>query len=82
MPYLMNSSQGSQSLAYVSDAGVQPNLTLDLGKGYSLTEIHLHAVDQDDTVPQAFAGDLGIPRHLRIAGANLPDFSDAKVLLD
>ncbi|MEP4078848.1 sensor histidine kinase [Haloferula sp.] len=82
MPYLMNSPQGSQSLAYVSDTGVQPNILTDLGEEHPITGIHLHAVDQDDTVPQTFAGDLGIPRHLRIEGANLPDFSDAAVLLD
>ncbi|MFC7335780.1 hypothetical protein ACFQY0_01220 [Haloferula chungangensis] len=74
MPYVMNSPQGGQSLAYVSDSGLLPDMTLDLGSEYPLSEIHLHAVEQDDTVPQAFAGDMGIPRHFRIAGAKLPDF--------
>ena len=81
-PYLMDSSQESQSLAYVSRFGERPNLFLDLEKQYPITRIHLHAVDQDDTVPQAYAGDLGIPDRLKIEGAADEDFSDAKILLD
>ena len=81
-PYLMDSSDGSQSLAYVSRFGERPNLYLDLGKSYPVSEIHLHAVDQDDTVPQAYAGDLGIPNRLKIEGATEEDFSDATLLLD
>ena len=42
----------------------------------------MHAVDQDDTVPQAYAGDLGIPSRLKIEGASDENFSDAKILLD
>ncbi|HUV63016.1 MAG TPA: histidine kinase, partial [Sedimentisphaerales bacterium] len=82
LPYLMDSAQGSQSLAYVSVVGEKPILTLDLGQPYPLSRIHLHAIDQSDTVPQAHAGDLGIPHHLRIEGASRPDFSDAAILLD
>ncbi|MFC1766914.1 sensor histidine kinase, partial [Planctomycetota bacterium] len=82
MPYLMDSAEGRQSLAYVSVVGEKPILTLDLGQPYALSRIHLHAVDQSDTVPQAYAGDLGIPHHLRIEGAIHPDFSDAATLLD
>jgi signal transduction histidine kinase len=82
MPYLMDSAQGSQSVAYVSSIGQQPSLSFDLGSEYPISRIHLHAVDQSDTVPQAYAGDLGIPRHLIIEGANRPDFSDAIPLLD
>ncbi|WP_146600614.1 sensor histidine kinase [Novipirellula aureliae] len=81
-PYLMDSSEGSQSIAYVSRFGEQPALYLDLGKEYTISRIHLHAVDQGDTVPQAYAGDLGIPRRLRIEGASDEDFTDVKTLLD
>ena len=55
---------------------------LDLGSEYSISRIHLHAVDQDDTVPQAYAGDLGIPSRMKVEGAADKDFTDAKVLLD
>lgn len=82
MPYLMDSAQGSQSRAYVSDIGEKPALTIDLEQNIPISRIHLHAVDQGDTVPQAYAGDLGIPRHLKIEGALLPDFSDTETLLD
>ena len=78
----MDSSDDSQSLAYVSRFSERPNLYLDLGSKYLINRIHLHAVDQDDTVPQAYAGDLGIPSRLKIEGASDQDFSDAKVLLD
>ncbi|TWU46927.1 sensor histidine kinase [Rubripirellula reticaptiva] len=81
-PYLMDSSQGSQSLAYVSRFGEQPVLYVDLESEYPITGIHLHAVDQDDTVPQAHAGDLGIPNRLLIEGADDQDFTNAKTLLD
>ncbi len=80
-PYLMDSAQGSQSIAYVSTFRKKSILTLDLGRPHPLSRIHLHAIDQSDTVPQAYAGDLGMPHHLRIEGANSPDFSDATSLL-
>ncbi|MDF7823559.1 hypothetical protein P4B35_06000 [Pontiellaceae bacterium B12227] len=81
-PYLMDTAQGLQSVAYVSPHGLQPIIDIDLEGEFSLSRIHLHAVDQSDTVPQAHAGELGLPRHLRIEGANLPDFSDTKMLLE
>ena len=81
-PYLMDSSAGSQSLPYVSRFGEQPILYLDLGSEYSLDGIHLHAVDQDDTVPLAHGGDLGVPNRLLIEGALDRDFTDPKLLLD
>lgn len=83
MPYLMNSGEGSSSLAYVSEWGQHPpDLNVDLGAPRTFSGIHLHLVDQSDTVPQVFPGDLGVPNHLRIEGANSSDFSDARVLLD
>ena len=81
-PYLMDSAQGSQSKAYVSQGGDKPTLLLDLKQEYPLSRIHLHAVDQSDTVPQAYAGDLGIPHHLLVEGATQSDFSDAVTLLE
>ena len=81
-PYLMDSSDESHSLAYVSRFDEQPNLYLDLGSSFPVSRIHLHAVDQDDTVPQAYAGDLGIPDRLKIEGAGDADFSNPVMLLD
>jgi signal transduction histidine kinase len=84
LPYLMAAATREKSVAYLSSSelGDQPKFTLDLGASYPLSRLHLHAVDQSDTVPQAFAGDVGIPRVLRVEGANAPDFSDARVLVE
>lgn len=92
VPYLMYSGQGEPSLAYISPfdhyssrpvASREPlYLSLDLKEPFTLDRIHLHAIDRDDTVPQAAPEDIGIPKYLRIEGANRPDFSDAYPLLD
>ena len=84
LPYLMVAASGNKSVAYLSSSelGDQPTLTLDLGRSLPLSRLHLHAVDQSDTVPQAFAGDTGLPRVLRVEGANTADFSDARVLVE
>ncbi|MEM9159874.1 MAG: histidine kinase [Verrucomicrobiota bacterium] len=82
MPYLMNSAQGKQSAAYLSGPGEKPYLTIDLGQNYLVSRIQIHAVEQGDTVPQAFTGDLGFPQHLRILGATKADFTDAVTLID
>ena len=80
-PYLVDASSGEHSMAYLSPPRLQPVLTVDLGQDYPVSRIHLHAVDQSDTVPQAYLGHLGIPKGLTIEGASQKDFSDAKVLL-
>jgi signal transduction histidine kinase len=84
LPYLMVAAAGNKSVAFLSssDLGDQPSLTLDLGRSLPLSRLHLHAVDQSDTVPQAFSGDIGLPRLLRVLGANMADFSDARVLVE
>lgn len=81
LPYLMDSALGSKSLAYISKSRIVPTLSIDLGGEYLISQIHLHSVEQSATVPQAYAGDLGIPSHLVVEGALLPDFSDASPLL-
>ncbi|MEP2776806.1 MAG: ATP-binding protein [Luteolibacter sp.] len=82
VPYLMDSAQGEPSVAYLSPVGKLPTLEVDLGASHALTRIHLHAVDQGDTVPQSYSGNPGIPPYLRIEGALQPDFSDAILLVD
>lgn len=84
LPYLMASPQGEKSVAYLSAprATDHPALTIDLGESYPVSRLHLHAVDQGDTVPQAYTGDIGIPRLLWVEGANDPDFKDAKFLTE
>ena len=84
LPYLMATAAGAKSVAYLSstELGEHPTLTLDLGASYRLSRLHLHAVDQSDTVPQTHVGDLGIPRELRVEGAAAADFSDARLLVE
>ncbi|MGJ8654825.1 MAG: ATP-binding protein [Akkermansiaceae bacterium] len=81
VPYLMDGSLGKKSIAYVSQKARNPHLTVDLGEPIAISGIHLHAVEQSDTVPQAHPGNFGIPVHLKIEAANLADFSDATELL-
>lgn len=86
MPYLMNSSKGEASVAYLSphnlDASKPLNFTIDLGQATPLTGIYLHTVEQSDNVPQGAPGGVGVPSHLLIEGATRADFSDACKLVD
>ncbi|MGJ8632660.1 MAG: sensor histidine kinase [Luteolibacter sp.] len=84
VPYVMDAASGEQSLAFVSRALEEriPVFEIDLGQQYPLSRIHIHAVEQGDTIPQAYPGDFGIPRLLVVEGANLPDFSDAFPLVE
>jgi signal transduction histidine kinase len=81
-PYLMDAPHGLQSIGFLSKKRSLPKLVLDLGEPTTLSQIHLHALDQSDMIPQAQAGDLGIPDHLLITGASQSDFSDAITLVD
>lgn len=86
MPYLMDAATGEKSNAFVSVVGTEEeepaSMTFDLGTSRVLQGIHLHAVDTSDNVPQSTPTDFGIPRHLVVEGANLPDFQDAVVLAE
>lgn len=83
LPYLMNAAHGEPSVSFVStDIDGSASITIDLESPFLLDQIILHAVDQSDTVPQAFPGDFGFPYHLTVEGAMNADFSDAKRLLD
>ena len=83
-PFLMDAAKGDKSVAFLSGTGVaeQPTITIDLGSVCPVSRIHLHALDQGDTAPQAFSSDFCLPRHLRIEGATESDFSDASLLAD
>jgi signal transduction histidine kinase len=82
VPYLMDASEGQQSLAFVSNNKLpeKPFVMIDLGQPSMINRIHVHATDRSDTVPQSVPEDFGIPRKLVIEGANKPDFADAVVL--
>ncbi|MCM2374239.1 histidine kinase [Rhodopirellula sp. ICT_H3.1] len=84
VPYLIDASEGTKSLAYLSMVGVgdRPEIVIDLERKQRINRIHLHSIDQSDTVPQSVPEDFGFPRELIIEGANLEDFSDAIRLTD
>ena len=81
-PYLMDASQGIQSISFLSKWISLPKLLLDFGKPTSLSGIQIHAIDQSHMVPQSRNVDFGIPDHLLITGSSSPDFSDPVTLLD
>lgn len=83
LPYLM-AAGGPGSVAYVNqfELGESPAFLIDLGSVQRINRLHLHSVDQSDTVPQAFAGEFGIPKAMRIEGAREPDFADATSLVE
>eukprot|EP00903_Cladosiphon_okamuranus_P003740 g3738.t1 len=80
MPYLMNSTRGEPSRAFVTVPGERPEITIDLGKAFSLSGVNFHTIEQSDTVPQAYAGDLGIPANLQIWGSLDREFSNPTLL--
>ena len=84
IPYLMDAATGERSLAFLNSVGVadHPSLTIDLEAIQTVSQVNLHAIDQSDTVPQAFFGDFGVPTHLQIEGAIHPDFSNSVQLLE
>ena len=84
LPYLMASTVGTKSMAYISPTGIsdQPNLTIDLGKSFDVNGVSLFAPDVSDTVPQNRADDFAIPKRMEISGSSSSDFSDAKPLCE
>lgn len=86
-PYIMYSSQGEGSIAYLgrvlkpTKLPAPPMLTIDLGESKSISEFRLHTADLSNTVPQHSLSDRGVPADFRIEAANLKDFSDATTLV-
>ena len=84
LPYVMNSGRGDPSLAFISVIGIgdHPAIEIDLQREHPVSGIRLHAVDQSDTVPQAYPGDYALPHSFRIEGANDAGFTDAQLLME
>lgn len=68
------------SQPFKTEIGERPPLTIDLEDSYPVSRIRLHALEQDDTVPQVSAGGLGIPKHLKIWGATDASFTEPILL--
>ena len=84
LPYLMDASDGEQSIAFLGRALPDNHftITIDLGDEYRIDQINLHSIDVEDFIPQAVPSDFGIPQKLVIEGANSPDLSDVIPLLN
>jgi signal transduction histidine kinase len=82
-PYLMDSADGNGTLSFTSGVDDDANsfFQIDLESPQVVEELVLHAVEQTDTVPQAFPGDYGVPLEFVLEGAFQEDFSDAVELL-
>ncbi|CAA6677755.1 MULTISPECIES: sensor histidine kinase [unclassified Lentimonas] len=84
-PYLMNAAQGAKSqtqLLRVQNTTVAPSLTLDLKSKQTINQINLHTHDVSLSIPMRQFSNSGVPRHIRITGANHADFRDEKHILD
>ncbi|MDB4474731.1 hypothetical protein N9023_06950, partial [Opitutaceae bacterium] len=81
-PYIMDSARGSSSAAFIAFAEFGSSFTLDLGEPFSLSSLHLHGVEQSDTVPQAYSEGLGIPQGFLVEGSLRADFSEKVPLFD
>ncbi|SMP69398.1 Signal transduction histidine kinase [Neorhodopirellula lusitana] len=84
VPYLMDAREGEQSHAYVSPTGdvEMSSLMVDLGAEVDVDEIHYHAADLSDNVPQSHESGFGIPERFVFEGALQSDFSDAIMLAE
>jgi signal transduction histidine kinase len=85
VPYLMDSSQGSESHPVTfstNDEFLQPAITIDLKESYPINQLNLHMTHIGSSIPDGAPSDYSVPRHLRVMGANRPDFSDQTLLFE
>jgi signal transduction histidine kinase len=83
-PYLMDAAQGNQSmtkLISIRQMRPRPTLSIDLKAQYNINQINLHSADVSLSIPKHDFSNAAVPRHVRITGANRPDFTDQKELL-
>ncbi len=84
-PFLMNAAQGSSSqsrpIRILSETFPQ-TLTIDLNESQPVHQINLHTADMTLSVPMTQFSCWAVPRHIRVVGANQPDFSDETFLCE
>lgn len=84
-PYLMDTASETESktkLLRITETNEPPSLTLDLDAVYPVNQINLHTANLEYSIPMSQFSNRAVPRHIRIIGANRPDFSDAAVLCE
>ncbi|MGB2429603.1 MAG: sensor histidine kinase [Akkermansiaceae bacterium] len=84
LPYLMDAAKGQRSQAFLAECepGTSGHIVIDLGEPHSLDQLHLHAIDLSDTIPQKWFNNFAIPRHFIAEGGSDPDFGDAHILAE
>lgn len=84
LPCLMDAAKGDRSPAFLAECApaASGHIVIDLGKPHSLDQLHLHAIDLSDTIPQKWFSNFATPRHLIVEGGNDPDFGDARMLAE
>lgn len=84
-PFLMNAAQGpssqSRPIRLLSETLPQ-TLTIDLKESQPVNQINLHTADMVLSVPMTQFSCWAVPRHIRVVGANRPDFSDEAFLCE
>ena len=84
-PFLMNAAQGSSSQSKVIRTNPQnPTLTItiDLNTSQPVHQINLHTADAILSIPMRQFSCWAVPRHIRITGANRPNFADETFLCE
>lgn len=85
-PYLMDAAEGSRSSTQIMRVAEPPQspptLTLDLQAPYPVNQINLHTASAVYSIPMSFFTCWAVPRHVRVTGANHPDFKDETVLFE
>jgi signal transduction histidine kinase len=85
-PFFMDAATGelsqTQLIRVLNNSSTDPALTLDLGASYTINQINLHTANVALSIPMIQFNSWAVPRHLRITGANNPDFSDGKLLFE
>jgi signal transduction histidine kinase len=85
IPFLLNAAQGpsSQSQVIRLRSTTSPlTMTLDLNASQPIHQINLHTADVTLSVPMTRFSCWAVPRHVRITGANRPDFADETFLCE
>lgn len=82
MPYLMDAAAGDKGVPYIAfyNSERTHSFTIDLEQSLPISGVNLHTADIRENIPRIHHADYGMPKKLRVSGANEADFSDEKTL--
>lgn len=84
-PYVLDAAYGDRSKSLpltVSGTNPPPRISIDLGTPHPINQVNLHSAGLSHAIPMGNFATWGVPRHVRVVGANEPDFSDARILCE